>query len=122
MTYAIGFATRPLGGVVFGGLGDRYGRKRALVASLMLMGFATMGVGLIPGYALIGVALLNAYGSTLPVSLYAAAMTAPALMPRPVSRNERDGAGRLTAVAQRRAENARPRIRRRRLSAAPTWA
>jgi MFS family permease len=80
MTYAIGFATRPLGGVVFGGLGDRYGRKRALVASLMLMGFATMGVGLIPGYALIGVALLNAYGSTLLVSLYAAAMTAPALV------------------------------------------
>jgi MFS family permease len=56
MTYAIGFATRPLGGVVFGVLGDRYGRKRALVASLMLMGFATMGVGLIPGYASIGVA------------------------------------------------------------------
>ena len=33
MTYAIGFVTRPLGGVVFGVLGDRYGRKRALVSS-----------------------------------------------------------------------------------------
>jgi len=56
MTYAIGFATRPLGGVVFGVLGDRYGRKRALIWSLMLMGVATMGVGLVPGYAAIGVA------------------------------------------------------------------
>ena len=56
MTYAVGFATRPVGGVVFGVLGDRYGRKRALVYSLMLMGAATVGVGLIPGYASIGVA------------------------------------------------------------------
>ncbi len=56
MTYAVGFATRPLGGLVFGVLGDRYGRKRALVWSLLLMGCATMGVGLIPGYATIGVA------------------------------------------------------------------
>jgi MFS family permease len=56
MTYAVGFATRPLGGIVFGVLGDRYGRRRALVWSLMLMGFATMGVGLVPGYATIGVA------------------------------------------------------------------
>jgi MFS family permease len=55
MTYAVGFATRPLGGVVFGVLGDRYGRKRVLVWSLMLMGVATMGVGLLPGYARIGV-------------------------------------------------------------------
>ena len=56
MTYAVGFVTRPLGGVVFGVLGDRYGRKRALVWSLVLMGAATVGVGLIPGYASIGVA------------------------------------------------------------------
>jgi MFS family permease len=56
MTYAVGFVTRPLGGLVFGVLGDRHGRKRALVWSLLLMGFATMGVGLIPGYATIGVA------------------------------------------------------------------
>jgi MFS family permease len=56
MTYAVGFVTRPLGGVVFGVLGDRYGRKRALVWSLMLMGVATMGVGLLPGYASIGLA------------------------------------------------------------------
>src|SRR5690348_13661194 len=54
MTYAVGFLTRPLGGVVFGVLGDRYGRKRVLVWSLVLMGIATMGVGLAPGYARIG--------------------------------------------------------------------
>jgi MFS family permease len=54
MTYAVGFATRPLGGFVFGILGDRYGRKRALVWSLLVMGIATVGVGLVPGYARIG--------------------------------------------------------------------
>ena len=56
MTYAVGFVTRPLGGVVFGVLGDRYGRKRALVWSLLLMGVATVAVGLVPGYATIGIA------------------------------------------------------------------
>jgi MFS family permease len=56
MTYAIGFVTRPVGGLVFGVLGDRYGRKRVLIWSLLLMGAATMGVGLLPGYASIGIA------------------------------------------------------------------
>ena len=56
MTYAVGFITRPLGGVLFGILGDRYGRKRALVWSLVLMGLATVAVGLVPDYATIGVA------------------------------------------------------------------
>ena len=56
MTYAVGFATRPIGGIVFGILGDRVGRKRALVWSLVLMGLATMAVGLVPTYASIGVA------------------------------------------------------------------
>src|SRR5215218_7953514 len=55
MTYAVGFVTRPLGGVLFGILGDRYGRKRALVWSLVLMGLATVAVGLVPDYATIGV-------------------------------------------------------------------
>jgi len=54
MTYAVGFVTRPLGGVLFGTLGDRRGRKRALVASLVLMGAATVGVGLLPTYAQAG--------------------------------------------------------------------
>jgi MFS family permease len=56
MTYAVGFTSRPIGGVVFGVLGDRYGRKRALVASLLLMGLATVAIGFIPSYARIGAA------------------------------------------------------------------
>ncbi len=56
MIYAVGFVTRPLGGLVFGVLGDRHGRKRALIWSLMLMGLATVSVGLVPGYVTIGVA------------------------------------------------------------------
>src|ERR1700744_808370 len=56
MTYGVGFVTRPLGGMLFGVLGDKYGRKRALVWSLALMGVATMSIGLVPDYATIGVA------------------------------------------------------------------
>jgi MFS family permease len=56
MTYAVGFICRPVGGVVFGWIGDRYGRKRALVASLLVMGAATCAIGLIPDFATIGVA------------------------------------------------------------------
>ncbi|MEG8183395.1 MHS family MFS transporter [Nocardia terpenica] len=56
VTYAVGFAARPLGGVLFGHLGDRLGRRRTLSLSLVVMGAATVAVGLIPGYATIGVA------------------------------------------------------------------
>ncbi|GIF08454.1 MFS transporter [Actinoplanes siamensis] len=55
-TYALGFVARPLGGVVFGHFGDRVGRKRMLVVSLLLMGLATVAIGLLPTYASIGVA------------------------------------------------------------------
>ncbi len=55
-TYAVGFAARPLGGVVFGHFGDRVGRKKMLVAALMLMGIATFAIGLLPTYASIGIA------------------------------------------------------------------
>jgi metabolite-proton symporter len=55
-TYALGFVARPLGGVVFGHYGDRVGRKRMLVVSLMMMGAATVAIGLLPTYASIGVA------------------------------------------------------------------
>lgn len=54
-TFAVGFAARPLGGVIFGHLGDRLGRKQMLVTSLMLMGVATVLMGLIPTYDSIGI-------------------------------------------------------------------
>ncbi|HEU5469770.1 MAG TPA: MFS transporter [Actinophytocola sp.] len=56
LTYAIGFGARPIGGLVFGHYGDRLGRKKLLVISLVLMGVATFGIGLLPTYAAIGVA------------------------------------------------------------------
>lgn len=49
-TFAVGFLARPLGGIVFGHFGDSHGRKRALVASLVLMGASTTLIGLLPGY------------------------------------------------------------------------
>ena len=55
-TFAVGFLTRPLGGVVFGHLGDRIGRKRSLILTLLLMGVTTVGVGLLPTHAAIGAA------------------------------------------------------------------
>jgi metabolite-proton symporter len=55
-TYAVGFLARPLGGIVMGHYGDRVGRKSMLVISLLLMGFATVGIGLLPTYAAIGIA------------------------------------------------------------------
>ncbi|QYX80925.1 MFS transporter [Streptomyces akebiae] len=50
LTFAAAFLSRPLGVVLFGTIGDRLGRRRALVASLLLMGLATVGVGLLPTY------------------------------------------------------------------------
>ncbi|SMG21252.1 MFS transporter [Paraburkholderia susongensis] len=52
--FAIGFVARPLGGVVFGHIGDRYGRRTSLVWTLLIMGFATFGIGLLPGYGQAG--------------------------------------------------------------------
>ncbi|MGF6772197.1 MFS family permease [Paraburkholderia sp. GAS199] len=54
-TFAVGFFARPLGGVIFGHLGDRIGRKKALMTTLMMMGVATVCVGLLPAYAKVGV-------------------------------------------------------------------
>lgn len=53
-TYAAGFGARPVGALVAGHLGDRVGRRSMLVASLMLMGVATAGIGLLPAYATLG--------------------------------------------------------------------
>ncbi|MGW0159167.1 MFS transporter [Mycobacterium sp. NPDC003323] len=55
-TFGVGFVARPLGGIVFGHFGDRVGRKRMLVYSLLLMGGSTVAMGLLPTYAALGVA------------------------------------------------------------------
>jgi MHS family shikimate/dehydroshikimate transporter-like MFS transporter len=54
-TFAIGFIARPLGGIIFGHFGDRYGRKPVLVVSLLTMGGATTLMGLLPTYTAVGV-------------------------------------------------------------------
>ncbi|MDQ3140384.1 MAG: MHS family MFS transporter [Pseudomonadota bacterium] len=53
-TYALGFVARPVGGIVFGHFGDRIGRKRLLMLSLIIMGVATTLIGLLPTYSQIG--------------------------------------------------------------------
>lgn len=55
-TFAIGFVARPVGGLIFGHIGDRVGRKTTLIMTMMIMGVATFAIGLIPTYASIGVA------------------------------------------------------------------
>lgn len=55
-TFSAAFVARPIGGVVFGHFGDRIGRKSMLVITLTIMGFTTLGVGLLPSYQSIGVA------------------------------------------------------------------
>jgi metabolite-proton symporter len=54
-TYAVGFAARPIGAAIFGHWGDRIGRKATLITTLMIMGIASMLIGLLPTYATIGV-------------------------------------------------------------------
>lgn len=53
--FAVGFLARPLGGIVFGHLGDRYSRKMTLIMTLTLMGATTFVIGLLPTYAQIGI-------------------------------------------------------------------
>ncbi|CUI63423.1 MFS transporter [Achromobacter xylosoxidans] len=54
-TFAVGFFARPLGGALFGHIGDRIGRKKSLVITLLMMGSVTVLIGLLPTYASIGV-------------------------------------------------------------------
>jgi MFS transporter, MHS family, shikimate and dehydroshikimate transport protein len=56
LTFTAGFVARPLGGIIFGYLGDRIGRKSTLVATLLLMGLSTVAIGLLPTADTIGVA------------------------------------------------------------------
>ena len=53
-TFGVGFLFRPLGGVVFGHFGDRLGRKRMLVLTVMMMGLSTVAIGFLPTFATIG--------------------------------------------------------------------
>ena len=53
-TYTVGFVARPIGGIVIGHYGDRIGRKSMLILTLIIMGVATFGIGLLPTYAQIG--------------------------------------------------------------------
>lgn len=53
--FAAGFLMRPLGGIIFGHMGDRVGRKKTLIISIYLMAVATIGIGLVPTYAQIGI-------------------------------------------------------------------
>jgi metabolite-proton symporter len=55
-TFGVGFAARPVGGIVFGHFGDRVGRKSMLVISLLIMGLATAAIGILPSYGSIGMA------------------------------------------------------------------
>lgn len=52
--FAIGFVARPLGGALFGHIGDRFSRKTSLVWTLLIMGMATFAIGLLPTYAQVG--------------------------------------------------------------------
>ena len=54
-TLGVGFAARPIGGIIGGHLGDRVGRKPVLVTSLIVMGLATFAIGLLPTYQSVGV-------------------------------------------------------------------
>ncbi|MDY6054874.1 MFS transporter [Micrococcus sp.] len=54
-TFAVGFVARPLGGALIGHLGDRHGRRPAMLLTILLMGVATVGIGLLPTTAAIGV-------------------------------------------------------------------
>src|SRR3954451_21444341 len=54
-TYGVGYVARPIGAFVLGHLGDTHGRKQVLLICMFMMGFATMGVGVLPTYAQVGV-------------------------------------------------------------------
>lgn len=54
-TYAVGFLARPVGGIIFGHIGDKVGRKKALVATILIVGLGTFCIGLLPTYDAIGI-------------------------------------------------------------------
>src|ERR1700722_15856171 len=54
LTFGVGFVVRPLGGILFGIMGDRFGRKPVLVATLLMIGIGTTAIGLLPTFAQVG--------------------------------------------------------------------
>jgi MFS family permease len=54
-TFFVGFVARPVGAALFGHYGDKIGRKALMITTMMLMGVATMGIGLVPDYSVIGI-------------------------------------------------------------------
>jgi len=66
-TFFVGFVARPIGAALFGHYGDRIGRKALLVTTMVMMGLATMGIGLVPSYDRIGIwgAVLLSIGRVL---------------------------------------------------------
>jgi metabolite-proton symporter len=55
-SFAVGFVARPLGGLIFGHIGDKIGRKKTLVTTMIIMGVATFLIGVVPAYGTIGIA------------------------------------------------------------------
>ena len=55
LTFGVAFVARPVGSFLFGHFGDRLGRKKTLVLSMLVMGVATVAIGFLPGYATVGV-------------------------------------------------------------------
>jgi MHS family proline/betaine transporter-like MFS transporter len=56
ITFAVGYIVRPVGGVVFGHFGDKFGRRPVFIIAMLLMSLATVGIGVLPGYATWGIA------------------------------------------------------------------
>jgi MFS family permease len=54
--FVLGYIARPIGGIIFSHIGDEYGRKKVLIITIILMGAASLGMGLLPNYAHIGIA------------------------------------------------------------------
>ena len=54
-TFAVGLAARPIGGIIFGYIGDKYSRKKMLTVTMLLMSIPTMCIGLLPTYSQIGI-------------------------------------------------------------------
>lgn len=55
LLFLVGYLLRPVGGIIFSHLGDKYGRKKILISTILLMGLSTLGIAILPTYAQIGI-------------------------------------------------------------------